>query len=150
MDHSKFKKSFDDCIGNTPLIKLKIASQISGCNIYGKCEFLNPGGSVKDRPALQIVKDALDKKLISEGATIVEGTAGNTGIGLCLVGNALGMKSEIVMPKTQSEEKKKMLKICGAKLHLVEAVPYKNPKNYVRYSETFVKKYFSKSFLFCV
>ena len=103
MDHSKFKKSFNDCIANTPLIKLKIASQISGCNIYGKCEFLNPGGSVKDRPALQIVKDALNKKLISEGATIVEGTAGNTGIGLCLVGNALGMKSEIVMPKTQSE-----------------------------------------------
>ena len=145
MNHSKFKKSFNDCIGNTPLIKLKIASQISGCNIYGKCEFLNPGGSVKDRPALQIVKDALDNKLISEGATIVEGTAGNTGIGLCLVGNALGMKSEIVMPKTQSEEKKKMLKICGAKLHLVEAVPYKNPKNYVRYSETLAKKIKNKN-----
>ena len=145
MDHSKFKKSFNDCIGNTPLIKLKIASQISGCNIYGKCEFLNPGGSVKDRPALQIVKDALDKKLISEGATIVEGTAGNTGIGLCLVGNALGMKSEIVMPKTQSEEKKKMLQICGAKLHLVEAVPYKNPRNYVRYSETLSKKIKNKN-----
>ena len=145
MNHSKFKKSFNDCIGNTPLIKLKIASQISGCNIYGKCEFLNPGGSVKDRPALQIVKDALDKKLISEGATIVEGTAGNTGIGLCLVGNALGMKSEIVMPKTQSEQKKKMLKICGAKLHLVEAVPYKNPKNYVRYSETLAKKIKNKN-----
>ena len=144
MNHSKFKKSFNDCIGNTPLIKLKIASQISGCNIYGKCEFLNPGGSVKDRPALQIVKDALDKKLISEGATIVEGTAGNTGIGLCLVGNALGMKSEIVMPKTQSE-RKKMLKICGAKLHLVEAVPYKNPKNYVRYSETLAKKIKNKN-----
>ncbi len=145
MNHSKFKKSFNDCIGNTPLIKLKIASQISGCNIYGKCEFLNPGGSVKDRPALQIVKDALDKKLISEGATIVEGTAGNTGIGLCLVGNALGMKSEIVMPKTQSEEKKKMLQICGAKLHLVEAVPYKNPRNYVRYSETLSKKIKNKN-----
>ena len=138
-------KSFSDVIGNTPLIKLRSASRITKCNIYGKCEFLNPGGSVKDRPALQIVKDALDKKLISEGATIVEGTAGNTGIGLCLVGNALGMKSEIVMPKTQSEEKKKMLKICGAKLHLVEAVPYKNPKNYVRYSETLAKKIKNKN-----
>ena len=107
MKLSKFKNSFNDCIGNTPLFKLKIASEVSGCNIFGKCEFLNPGGSVKDRPALQIVKDALEKKLITKGATIVEGTAGNTGIGLCLVGNALEMKSEIVMPKTQSEEKKK-------------------------------------------
>ena len=145
MKHSNFKNSFNDCIGNTPLIKLKIASEVSGCNIFGKCEFLNPGGSVKDRPALQIVKDALEKKLITKGATIVEGTAGNTGIGLCLVGNALEMKSEIVMPKTQSEEKKKMLKICGAKLHLVEAVPYKNPKNYVRYSETLSKKIKNKN-----
>ena len=140
MKLNKLKKNFNDCIGNTPLIKLKLASEISGCNIYGKCEFLNPGGSVKDRPAFQIVKDALDKKIITKGGTIVEGTAGNTGIGLCLVGNALGMKSEIVMPKTQSEEKKKMLRICGANLHLVEAVPYKNPKNYVRYSETLSKK----------
>ena len=106
MEIIKTKKNFNDCIGKTPLIKLKIASQISGCNIYGKCEFLNPGGSVKDRPALQIVKDAIENKIITEGATIVEGTAGNTGIGLCLVGNALGMKSEIVMPETQSEEKK--------------------------------------------
>ena len=140
MELNKLKKNFNDCIGNTPLIRLKLASEISGCNIYGKCEFLNPGGSVKDRPAFQIVKDALDKKIITKGGTIVEGTAGNTGIGLCLVGNALGMKSEIVMPKTQSEEKKKMLRICGANLHLVEAVPYKNPKNYVRYSETLSKK----------
>ena len=140
MKLNKLKKNFNDCIGNTPLIRLKLASEISGCNIYGKCEFLNPGGSVKDRPAFQIVKDALDKNIITKGGTIVEGTAGNTGIGLCLVGNALGMKSEIVMPKTQSEEKKKMLRICGANLHLVEAVPYKNPKNYVRYSETLSKK----------
>ena len=140
MKLNKLKKNFNDCIGNTPLIRLKLASEISGCNIYGKCEFLNPGGSVKDRPAFQIVKDALDKNIITKGGTIVEGTAGNTGIGLCLVGNALGMKSEIVMPKTQSEEKKKMLRICGANLHLVDAVPYKNPKNYVRYSETLSKK----------
>lgn len=133
------KKNFNECIGNTPLIKLNRASELSGNNIYGKCEFLNPGGSVKDRPALQIIKDALNKKVITKGGTIVEGTAGNTGIGLCLVGNTFGMKSEIVMPKTQSEEKKKMLQICGANLHLVEAVPYKNPKNYVRYSETLAK-----------
>ena len=134
------KNNFSEAIGNTPVIKLKIASEITGCNIYGKCEFLNPGGSVKDRPAKQIIYDALENKKIVKGATIVEGTAGNTGIGLCLVGNSLGMESVIVMPKTQSEEKKKMLKLCGAKLHLVEAVPYKNPNNYIRYSETLSKK----------
>ena len=134
------KNNFAETIGNTPLIKLKLASEISGCNIYGKCEFLNPGGSVKDRPARQIILDALRSKIIDKGATIVEGTAGNTGIGLSLVGNSFGMKSVIVMPKTQSNEKKKMLKLCGAKLHLVEAVPYKNPANYIRYSETLSKK----------
>ena len=134
------KKNFSESIGNTPLIRLKLASEMSGCNIFGKCEFLNPGGSVKDRPAKQIIIDAIDEKKITRGATIVEGTAGNTGIGLCLVGNSLGMKSIIVMPETQSEEKKKMLKLCGADLHLVEAVPYKNPKNYIRYSETLSKK----------
>ena len=134
------KENFSDTIGNTPLIKLKLASEISGCNIFGKCEFLNPGGSVKDRPAKQIIFDAINKKLITKGATIIEGTAGNTGIGLCLVGNYLNMKSIIVMPKTQSEEKKKMLNLCGAELHLVEAVPYKDPGNYVRYSETLSKK----------
>ena len=107
MKNVLLKKSFNECIGNTPLIKLNRASELSGNNIYGKCEFLNPGGSVKDRPALQIIKDALNKKVITKGGTIVEGTAGNTGIGLCLVGNTFGMKSEIVMPKTQSEEKKK-------------------------------------------
>jgi len=133
------KNNFSETIGNTPLIKLKLASEISGCNIYGKCEFLNPGGSVKDRPAKQIIIDAIEKKKLSTGGTIVEGTAGNTGIGLCLVGNSLGMKSIIVMPKTQSEEKKRMLKLCGADLHLVEAVPYKDPKNYIRYSETLSK-----------
>ena len=136
----KFKTNFSETIGNTPLIKLKIASEFSNCNIYGKCEFLNPGGSVKDRPAKQIIFDAIKEKKIETGGTIVEGTAGNTGIGLSLVGNSLGMKSIIVMPKTQSEEKKKMLKLCGAELHLVEAVPYKDPGNYIRYSETLSKK----------
>ena len=109
--HKKFiKDNFTDCIGNTPLIKLKIASEMSGCNIFGKCEFLNPGGSVKDRPAYQILADAIDNNLITKGGTIVEGTAGNTGIGLTLAGNALGLKSIIVMPETQSEEKKKNVK----------------------------------------
>ena len=132
---SRIKKNFSDCIGNTPLIKLKLASEISGNNIYGKCEFLNPGGSVKDRPAKQIIFDAIKENKIQSGGTIVEGTAGNTGIGLCLVGNSLNMKSEIVMPKTQSTEKKRMLKLCGAKLHLVEAVPYKDPNNYIKFSQ---------------
>ena len=134
-----FKRNFSECIGNTPIIKLKVASEISGCEIYGKCEFLNPGGSVKDRPALQIIKDAIKKKQIEKGGTIVEGTAGNTGIGLCLVGNSIGLNSIIVMPRTQSNEKKKMLKLCGAKLKLVDALPYKNPGNYIRYSETLAK-----------
>ena len=133
------KKNFSECIGNTPIIKLKVASEISGCEIYGKCEFLNPGGSVKDRPALQIIKDAIKKKKIEKGGTIVEGTAGNTGIGLCLVGNSIGLNSIIVMPRTQSNEKKKMLKLCGAELKLVDALPYKNPGNYIRYSETLAK-----------
>ena len=107
MFNYNIKKDFSDCIGNTPLIKLKIASELSGCEIYGKCEFLNPGGSVKDRPAMQIIKDAIDEKKLIKGGTIVEGTAGNTGIGLSLVANSLGIKTVIVMPKTQSEEKKK-------------------------------------------
>ncbi len=139
MTNQKIYKDFGNCIGNTPIIRLKVASEMSGCDVFGKCEFLNPGGSVKDRPAYQIIKDALDDKLIQTGGTIVEGTAGNTGIGLCLVGNSLGMKSVIVMPKTQSDEKKKMLKLCGADLKLVEALPYKNPGNYIRYSETLSK-----------
>ncbi len=133
------KKNFVDCVGNTPLIKLKIASELSNCEIYGKCEFLNPGGSVKDRPAVQIINDALKEKKINIGATIVEGTAGNTGIGLCLAGNALGMKSVIVMPRTQSKEKKDMLRLCGADLKLVDALPYKNPGNYIRFSEILAK-----------
>ncbi len=135
MKNLYLKKNFSECIGNTPLIKLKLASEISGCNIYGKCEFLNPGGSVKDRAAYQIIKDAIDEKKISTGGTIVEGTAGNTGIGISLVGNSLGMKSVIVIPKTQSEEKKQMIRLCGADLKEVDALPYSNPGNYIRISE---------------
>ena len=133
------KRSVIDLIGSTPLIYLKKPSEISGCNIYGKAEFLNPGQSVKDRAALYIINDALNKNLLETGGTIVEGTAGNTGIGLCLVGNSLGMKSVIVMPKTQSDEKKRMLKLCGADLRLVEALPYKDPGNYIRFSENLSK-----------
>ncbi len=123
-------------IGNTPLIKLKAASELTGCTILGKAEFLNPGGSVKDRAAAAIILDAEEKGLLKPGGVIVEGTAGNTGIGLTLVGNALGYRSVIVMPETQSQEKKDMLRLIGADLRLVPAVPYSDPGNYVRYSET--------------
>jgi cysteine synthase A len=126
---------FIESIGNTPLIKLKNASKITGCTILGKAEYLNPGGSVKDRAALGIIRDAETKGILKPGGTIVEGTAGNTGIGITLVANVLGYKSVIVMPDTQSQEKKDMLKLCGADLRLVPAVPYKNPDNYIRYSE---------------
>jgi cysteine synthase A len=129
-----FRSGFLDTIGNTPLIRLKAASDATGCDIYGKAEFLNPGGSVKDRAALAIVEDAERKGLLRPGGTIVEGTAGNTGIGLALVGNAKGYRTVIVMPDTQSQEKKDMLRLCGADLRLVPAVPYKDPNNYVRYS----------------
>lgn len=129
-----FRNGFIDSIGNTPLIKLKRASELTGCTILGKAEFLNPGGSVKDRAALYIVRDAEAKGLLRAGGTIVEGTAGNTGIGLALVGNALGYRTVIVMPETQSQEKKDFLRLCGADLRLVPAVPYKDPNNYVRYS----------------
>ena len=132
-------KNFSDIIGNTPLIKLNFASEITGCEIYGKCEFLNPGGSIKDRTALQIVKDAFKGKKISRGGTIVEGTAGNTGIGLSLVGNSMGLKTIIVMPETQSEEKKNMIKVCGSELILVKALPYKNENNYIKFSEKLAK-----------
>jgi cysteine synthase A len=128
------KKSFIDLIGNTPLVLLRRASEATGCTILGKAEFLNPGQSVKDRAALWIVRDAEKRGLLRPGGTIVEGTAGNTGIGLALVGNALGYRSVIVMPETQSQEKKDMLRLCGAELILVPAVPYKDPNNYVRYS----------------
>jgi cysteine synthase len=134
------RNGFIETIGNTPLIRLHKASENTGCEILGKAEFLNPGGSVKDRAALFIVKDAEERGALRPGGTIVEGTAGNTGIGLALVGNALGYKSVIVMPETQSHEKKDMLLLCGADLRLVPAVPYANPMNYVRYSETLAKE----------
>ena len=132
--NNKIYNTFDEVIGNTPLIKLNGPSNETGCNIYGKAEFLNPGGSVKDRSALAIIKDAENKKLITEGGTIVEGTAGNTGIGLTLIANSKGYKSIIVMPDTQTKEKINTLKTIGADLRLVPAKPYKDPDNYVKYS----------------
>ncbi|MEN8833963.1 MAG: cysteine synthase A [Pacificibacter sp.] len=123
-----------DTIGNTPLIRLKGPSEATGCEILGKAEFMNPGQSVKDRAALYIIKDAMDKGLLKPGGTIVEGTAGNTGIGLALVGSALGFRTVIVIPETQSQEKKDMLRLAGAELVQVAAAPYRNPNNYVRYS----------------
>ena len=122
-------------IGNTPLVRLKQASELTGCNIYGKAEYFNPGESVKDRAALFIVKDAIKKKLISKGGTIVEGTAGNTGIGLAVVCKEFDLNLKIVIPKTQSIEKKETLKKLGAELVEVEAVPYSNPKNYIKQSK---------------
>jgi cysteine synthase A len=123
-----------DAIGNTPLIKLKRASAETGCTILGKAEFMNPGQSVKDRAALFIVRDAERTGALKPGGTIVEGTAGNTGIGLAVVGNALGYQTVIVIPQTQSQEKKDALRMLGARLVEVPAVPYKNPNNYVKYS----------------
>ena len=122
-------------IGNTPLVKLKQASELTGCNIYGKAEYFNPGESVKDRAALFIVQNALKKKLISKGGTIVEGTAGNTGIGLAVVCKEYDLKLKIVIPNTQSVEKKETLKKLGAELIEVDAVPYANPKNYIKQSK---------------
>jgi cysteine synthase A len=121
-------------IGNTPLIALKRASEATGCTILGKAEFMNPGQSVKDRAALFIIEDAIRKGALRPGGVIVEGTAGNTGIGLALVGNALGFRTVIVIPETQSQEKKDMLRLCGAELVEVPAVPYSNPNNYVKVS----------------
>ena len=129
------KSTVIDLIGNTPLIYLKKPSELSGCNIYGKAEFLNPGQSVKDRAAFYIIKEALDKKLLEPGGTIVEGTAGNTGIGIAMVANYFNIETVIVIPKTQSKEKKDALKNLGAKLIEVDAVPYSDPKNYVKYSK---------------
>ena len=123
-----------DAIGNTPLIRLKRASEATGCEIYGKAEFMNPGQSVKDRAALFIIRDAEEKGLLEPGGMIVEGTAGNTGIGLALVANALGYRTVIVIPETQSEEKKDALRLMGAELIEVPAVPYRNPNNYVKLS----------------
>jgi cysteine synthase A len=131
----QIRDGFTETIGHTPLIRLRRASETTGCTILGKAEFLNPGGSVKDRAALYIIKDAEERGVLQPGGLIVEGTAGNTGIGLALVGNARGYRSVIVMPETQSQEKKDMLRLCGADLRLVPAVPYANPMNYVRYSE---------------
>src|SRR5512139_993840 len=128
------KSGFVATVGNTPLIKLRAASEATGCEIYGKAEFLNPGGSVKDRAALAIITDAEKKGQIRKGGLIVEGTAGNTGIGLALVGNARGYKTLIVIPETQSQEKKDMLRLAGAKLKEVPALPYKDPGNYVKVS----------------
>jgi cysteine synthase A len=130
------RDGFIGSIGNTPLIRLEGPSKATGCNILGKAEFLNPGGSVKDRAAIAIVRDAEHRGLLRPGGVIVEGTAGNTGIGLGLVGNALGYRTVIVMPETQSQEKKDMLRLIGTDLRLVPALPYANPGNYVRYSET--------------
>ncbi|WGF88996.1 cysteine synthase A [Marinivivus vitaminiproducens] len=126
--------TFVDLVGNTPLIHLKGPSDATGCTILGKAEFLNPGGSVKDRAALAMIIDAEDKGLLRPGGVIVEGTAGNTGIGLALAGNARGYRSVIVIPETQSQEKKDMIRACGAELIEVPAVPYANPDNYVRHA----------------
>ena len=122
-------------IGNTPLVRLKQASELTGCNIYGKAEYFNPGESVKDRAALFIIQDAIKRKLITRGGTIVEGTAGNTGIGLAVVCKEYDLKLKIVIPKTQSVEKKQTLKKLGAELIEVDAVPYANPKNYIKQSK---------------
>jgi cysteine synthase A len=130
----QIKDGIVEAIGNTPLIKLKRASAETGCTILGKAEFLNPGQSVKDRAALFIIRDAIRRGTLRPGGVIVEGTAGNTGIGLALVGNALGFRSVIVIPDTQSQEKKDMLRLCGAELVEVPAVPYANPNNYVKVS----------------
>jgi cysteine synthase A len=128
------RTGFLDAIGNTPLIRLKRASEETGCEILGKAEFLNPGSSVKDRAALAIVRDAEARGLLRPGGVIVEGTAGNTGIGLALVGNARGYRTVIVIPDTQSEEKKDMLRLCGAEVREVPAVPYRDENNYVKVS----------------
>ena len=132
---NNIKNNFVDTVGNTPLIKLKKASEITGCEIYGKAEFLNPGSSIKDRAAKGIVLDAIKKKQLLPGGIIVEGTAGNTGIGLGLVGNSLGYKTLIIMPETQSQEKKDVLRLIGCELKLVPALPYSNPGNYIRHSQ---------------
>jgi cysteine synthase A len=134
------RDGFIATVGNTPLIKLRKASEITGCTILGKAEFLNPGGSVKDRAALAIITDAEARGQLRPGGVIVEGTAGNTGIGLALVGNARGYRTVIVIPETQSQEKKDVLRLIGAELREVPAVPYKNPDNYVHVSERLAKE----------
>ncbi|MBB5721576.1 cysteine synthase A [Loktanella ponticola] len=133
------KSDLAAAVGNTPLIKLRGASEATGCTILGKAEFMNPGQSVKDRAALFIIKDAIAKGDLKPGGTIVEGTAGNTGIGLALVGASMGFKTVIVIPETQSQEKKDMLRLAGAELIEVPAAPYRNPNNFIRYSERLAK-----------
>jgi cysteine synthase A len=127
-------------IGNTPLIRLRGPSELTGCEILGKAEFLNPGGSVKDRAGLYLILDGEERGLLKPGGLIVEGTAGNTGIGLALVGNARGYRTLIVIPQTQSQEKKDLLRLCGAELREVPAAPYKDPNNYVHVSERLAKE----------
>ncbi|RMD91893.1 MAG: pyridoxal-phosphate dependent enzyme, partial [Alphaproteobacteria bacterium] len=127
-------RDLPEAVGHTPLIRLRGPSEATGCDIWGKAEFLNPGQSVKDRAALYIIRDAVARGALRPGGTIVEGTAGNTGIGLALVGAAMGFRAVIVIPETQSQEKKDMIRLAGAELVEVPAVPYRNPNNYVRYS----------------
>ncbi|MGY9059313.1 MAG: pyridoxal-phosphate dependent enzyme, partial [Candidatus Puniceispirillales bacterium] len=136
----KYVDNITSLVGNTPLIKLRQVSEETGCNILGKAEFLNPGQSVKDRAALWIIRDAEKKGLLEKGGLIVEGTAGNTGIGLTVIGRALGYRTLIVMPETQSEEKKSALRDLGAELMLVPALPYSNPNNYIKFSEKVAKE----------
>lgn len=135
------RDGFAGSVGNTPLIRLRKASESTGCEIYGKAEFLNPGGSVKDRAALYMILDAEERGLLKPGGVIVEGTAGNTGIGLALVANARGYRTVIVIPETQSREKMDMLRLCGAELMPVPAKPYRDPGNYVRVSERVAADY---------
>lgn len=140
---------FIAAVGNTPLIRLKWASEVSGANIFGKAEFMNPGGSVKDRAALYMIRDAEKRGLIQPGGTLVEATGGNTGIGVALVGNALGYKSIIVMPDTQAQEKKDTVRACGAELREVPAVPFKDPNNYVHVAQRLAEEvggYFCNQF----
>ena len=127
-------------IGNTPLIKLRHASELTGCTILGKAEFMNPGQSVKDRAALWIIRDAVKRGALRPGGTVVEGTAGNTGIGLALLGSAMGFRTAIVIPETQSQEKKDMIRLAGADLVEVPALPYRDPDNYIRYSGRLAEK----------
>jgi len=129
------RNGFAEAVGHTPLIRLRKASELTGCEILGKAEFLNPGSSVKDRAALYMVLDAEAERAIEPGGIIVEGTAGNTGIGLALVANSRGYRTVIVIPETQSREKKDMLRLCGAELREVPAVPFRDPNNYVRVAE---------------
>ena len=130
----KFHRDVVGAIGRTPLIRLRAASDATGCTIWGKAEFMNPGGSVKDRAALAIISDAVARGALGPGGVVVEGTAGNTGIGIAMVASALGYRAVIVIPDTQSQEKKDTLRMAGAELVEVPAVPYSNPNNYVRYS----------------